>query len=35
MTRHKGNYVLWARHVPDLRLLYDYLPFQQFLKPRG
>ena len=35
MTRHKGNYVLWARHTFDLPLLYDYLPLQQFLKPRG
>ena len=34
-TRHKGYFAFDARHWTDLHLLYDYLPFQQFVKPRG
>jgi tetratricopeptide (TPR) repeat protein len=35
LTRHKGPLAYEIRHWTDLNLLYDYLPFQEFVKPRG
>jgi len=35
VTRAKGLFAFQVRHWTDLQLLYDYLPFQEFLKPRG
>jgi tetratricopeptide (TPR) repeat protein len=35
VTRHKGPFVYEARYAPDIHLLYDYPPFQKFVKPRG
>ena len=34
-TRHKGEYVRLAHRLPEFESLHDYLPYQQFLKPRG
>ena len=34
MTRHKGTYARNVRHEL-FDLLHDYLPFQEFVKPRG
>ncbi len=34
-TRHKGAYVSLAHRLPEFKSLHDYLPYQQFLKPRG
>jgi len=35
VTRHKGDFVRMAHRFRDFESLHDYLPYQQFLKPRG